>query len=141
MMLPGKRARAHAHVCERGGRGCASGQGDCACVQQRSVGPYRSWLTRFTGQEKTQAKLDSLVCHSACLSTQHVVRPSDLGVPPGVQQGQFPFVEIVEATAVQVVPSGRESWWNVDGELLANNHLTAEVHRGLVSVFARGIEH
>ena len=40
----------------------------------------------------------------------------------------------------QVSPVGRESWWNVDGELLSNNHLTAEVHRGLVNVFARGIE-
>lgn len=35
---------------------------------------------------------------------------------------------------------GKESRWNVDGELLANNHITAEVHRGLVEVFARGVE-
>ncbi|KAK9812251.1 hypothetical protein WJX73_007417 [Symbiochloris irregularis] len=59
----------------------------------------------------------------------------------GVQDGRFSFVEVVEATAVQVHPVGQESWWNVDGELLQNNHMTAEVHRGLISVFARGIEH
>lgn len=42
--------------------------------------------------------------------------------------GQFPYVELVEATAVAVQPQGKESRWNVDGELLADNHLSAEVH-------------
>ena len=40
---------------------------------------------------------------------------------------RFPYVDIVEATAVSVVPSGRESHWNVDGELLADNRLSAQV--------------
>ena len=43
-------------------------------------------------------------------------------------------------TALQVEPRGPESSWNVDGELLADNHFTAQVHRGLLDVFARGIE-
>jgi hypothetical protein len=28
----------------------------------------------------------------------------------------------------------------VDGELLQNNHISAKVYRGLIDVFARGIE-
>lgn len=35
---------------------------------------------------------------------------------------------------------GRESCWSVDGELLANNQVRGKVYRGLVEVFARGIE-
>ena len=37
--------------------------------------------------------------------------------------------------------SGEESSWSVDGELLHNNHISAKVYRGLIDVFARGIEH
>ena len=58
----------------------------------------------------------------------------------GVESGRFGFVEVAECTAVQVRPRGHESRWNLDGELLADNRLTARVHRGLVSVFARGVE-
>ena len=36
--------------------------------------------------------------------------------------------------------AGRESVWSVDGELLANNHISAKVYRGLIDVFGRGIE-
>ena len=36
--------------------------------------------------------------------------------------------------------TGRESVWSVDGELLENNHISANVYRGLVDVFGRGIE-
>ena len=43
-------------------------------------------------------------------------------------------------TAVRVEPMGTESAWNVDGELLANNHVTAQVHKGLLDIFARGVE-
>lgn len=41
---------------------------------------------------------------------------------------------------MHVEPVGRESSWNVDGELLDNNHVTAQVHKGLVEIFARGVE-
>jgi len=57
-----------------------------------------------------------------------------------VEAGRFGFVEVVECTAVQVRPHGPESCWNLDGELLGDARLTARVHRGLVSVFARGVE-
>lgn len=57
-----------------------------------------------------------------------------------MEAGRFSFVEVVECAAVQVRPHGPESCWNLDGELLADNRLTARVHRGLVSVFARGVE-
>jgi ceramide kinase len=58
----------------------------------------------------------------------------------GVQPDAFPFVEMVECEALQLRPVGPESCWNVDGELLPNNCVTARVHRGLADVFARGIE-
>ena len=44
--------------------------------------------------------------------------------------GKYPYVELMEATAVSVEPVGRESRWNLDGELLENNHLSAQVLRG-----------
>eukprot|EP00891_Asterochloris_glomerata_P006863 jgi/Astpho2/6863/Aster-06535 len=59
--------------------------------------------------------------------------PFDAGVVPG----KFSYVDIVEATAVHVEPVGKESRWNVDGELLETNHVNAQVHRGLVEAFAR----
>ena len=62
------------------------------------------------------------------------------GCHAGVVPGQYPFVEVVQCTAVQVSPKGHESCWNVDGELLPNNHVTARMLCGLVSVFARGVE-
>ena len=49
------------------------------------------------------------------------------GSAAGVEVGQFPYVELVEATAVAVQPQGRESRWNLDGELLADNHISAQV--------------
>ncbi|KAK9833420.1 hypothetical protein WJX81_003514 [Elliptochloris bilobata] len=58
----------------------------------------------------------------------------------GVEPGRFGFVEVAECTAVQIWPRGHESRWNLDGELLSDNRLTVRVHRGLVSVFARGVE-
>ena len=57
----------------------------------------------------------------------------------GVQHGAFPYVDIIDATAVQITPEGKESRWSVDGELLANNALTGQVHQGLLEVFARGV--
>ena len=41
---------------------------------------------------------------------------------------------------MRVEPLGQESSWNVDGELLENNHVTCQVHKGLVEIFARGVE-
>ena len=57
----------------------------------------------------------------------------------GVQHGAFPYVDIIDATAVQITPSGKQSCWSVDGEILANNTLTGKVHQGLLEVFARGV--
>ena len=42
-------------------------------------------------------------------------------------------------TALRVVPSGHQSSWNVDGELLKNNNLEANIHRGLVRIFSMGV--
>jgi len=48
-------------------------------------------------------------------------------------------VEVVDVTALRVTPSGQQSSWNVDGELLRNNYLEASVHRGLLQIFSKGI--
>ncbi|KAL4433742.1 hypothetical protein ABPG75_000183 [Micractinium tetrahymenae] len=59
----------------------------------------------------------------------------------GLAAGEHGFFTVVPAVAVHVEPvGGKESHWNADGELLPNNHITAEVHRGVIEVFARGVE-
>ncbi|KAL3158367.1 hypothetical protein ABBQ38_010606 [Trebouxia sp. C0009 RCD-2024] len=58
----------------------------------------------------------------------------------GIEPGQFHYVEVLDVSAVRLEPIGRESSWNVDGELLENNHVTAQVHKGLLEIFARGVE-
>jgi hypothetical protein len=40
----------------------------------------------------------------------------------------------------QVHTHGKQSAWNVDGELLRHPQVYIGVHAGLVDVFARGIE-
>ncbi|GAX83936.1 hypothetical protein CEUSTIGMA_g11360.t1 [Chlamydomonas eustigma] len=52
----------------------------------------------------------------------------------------LPYVRVLPVTAVNVKPIGEESHWNVDGELLSNNCVSILVQRGLVDVFARGVE-
>ena len=56
----------------------------------------------------------------------------------GIIRGQFDFVEIVDATAARIVPIGKQSSWNVDGELLRHNFVETQIHRGLVRTFAGG---
>ncbi|DBA70237.1 TPA: hypothetical protein ACH3X2_012144 [Trebouxia sp. C0005] len=58
----------------------------------------------------------------------------------GIEPGQFSYIEVLDVTAMRVEPVGQESSWNVDGELLENNHVTCQVHKGLVEIFARGVE-
>lgn len=41
---------------------------------------------------------------------------------------------------MQVLPRGSTSCWNVDGELLGGAAADMRVQRGLVEVFARGVE-
>jgi ceramide kinase len=48
-------------------------------------------------------------------------------------------VEVVDVTSLKVTPSGLQSSWNVDGELLKDNNLEASVHRGLLQIFSKGI--
>lgn len=52
----------------------------------------------------------------------------------------FEFVEHHKTTAFTFTSFGKESMWNVDGELLQAHKLSAQVFRGLVSVFASGPE-
>ncbi len=52
----------------------------------------------------------------------------------------LPFVTVLDVVAVAVKPMGPESSWNVDGELMPSNHLSARVHRGAVQMFSRGVE-
>ncbi|KAG5558310.1 hypothetical protein RHGRI_008291 [Rhododendron griersonianum] len=52
----------------------------------------------------------------------------------------FAFVEHHKTTAFTFTSSGEESVWNVDGELFQAHKLSAQVFRGLVSLFATGPE-
>lgn len=45
-----------------------------------------------------------------------------------------------QVSAATIQPVGKESSWNVDGELLSNNHISVEVQQACVDVFARGVE-
>jgi ceramide kinase len=61
----------------------------------------------------------------------------------GCVPGQLPYVRVVDAVAVQVLPGGGElSSWNCDGEIVAgpDMRLAAECHHALLRVFARGVE-
>lgn len=59
----------------------------------------------------------------------------------GVQPGEFSFVETVDAGAVRIEPIDESSSWNVDGEHVIDQELTAIPIRGLLQVFSRGVEH
>ncbi|XAR66106.1 Ceramide kinase [Bertholletia excelsa] len=52
----------------------------------------------------------------------------------------FEFVEHHKTPAFTFISSGKESVWNVDGELFQAHQLSAQVFRGLVSLFASGPE-
>ncbi|CAL5222228.1 g4561 [Coccomyxa viridis] len=58
----------------------------------------------------------------------------------GINVEHLPYVRVVEATAVKVQPIGRESHWNVDGELMPHKQLSARVCQAAVQVFSRGVE-
>lgn len=47
----------------------------------------------------------------------------------GACKGRFPFVDLVDVTAMHVEPHGEESSWNVDGELLEDNRVSVQVRR------------
>lgn len=52
----------------------------------------------------------------------------------------FKFIEHHKTTAFTFVSHGEESMWNVDGELFPAHQLSAQVFRGLISLFATGPE-
>ncbi|KAL8247903.1 hypothetical protein R6Q59_009119 [Mikania micrantha] len=52
----------------------------------------------------------------------------------------FDFVEHHKTTCFTFTSSGEESVWNVDGEILQAQKLSAQVFRGLISLFASGPE-
>ncbi len=60
----------------------------------------------------------------------------------GLVAGRHGAVEVARAAAVRVAPrgGGAQGAWNVDGELVHGAALAAEVHRGALEVFARGVE-
>lgn len=43
-------------------------------------------------------------------------------------------------TSFKVVPKGQEGTWNVDGELVRSRGLKIKVCRGMIDIFARGME-
>ncbi|KAL9409400.1 hypothetical protein AB3S75_047733 [Citrus x aurantiifolia] len=52
----------------------------------------------------------------------------------------FEFVEHHKTTAFTFTSSGKESVWNLDGELFKAHQLSAQVFRGLITLFASGPE-
>ena len=58
----------------------------------------------------------------------------------GINVEHLPYVSVMEATAVKVHPVGQESSWNVDGELMPHNQLSAKVCQAAAQAFSRGIE-
>eukprot|EP00878_Enallax_costatus_P012632 GHUV01013195.1.p1 GENE.GHUV01013195.1~~GHUV01013195.1.p1 ORF type:complete len:665 (+),score=223.65 GHUV01013195.1:538-2532(+) len=58
----------------------------------------------------------------------------------GIMPDMLPFVRVEYVTDVQVQSEGRQSSWNIDGELLKHSRVKLGVHAGLVDVFARGVE-
>ena len=56
---------------------------------------------------------------------------------------RFDFVEVKEVEAwrlEELCPEARKSVWNVDGELMNTNFISARCHHGLIQVFGRGPE-
>jgi len=70
----------------------------------------------------------------------HITCCTVLAAHPAGADGLVPYHSASVVTALRVEPVGQESSWNVDGELLENNHVTGQVHKGLVEIFARGVE-
>ena len=61
----------------------------------------------------------------------------------GLVPGQFPHVEVLDAVACRVEslePDAAPLQFNLDGELVPGRAMAAEVRRGEVQVFARGVE-
>lgn len=81
----------------------------------------------------------NLVLVSSCNHIQYLTFLITLA-SRGLRPGQFPFVHVLPCTSVSVTPLGKESCWNVDGELLRNNTVTINAHQTIVDIFARGIE-
>lgn len=65
---------------------------------------------------------------------QHLDQQTHPAPPAGVFPGQHPYVDVIDAVAVKVECLGRQSSWNLDGELLSTQCLSAEVHQGLLEV-------
>lgn len=83
-----------------------------------------------------------LVLIKKCSRLQYLrflLRMAHVGLEPG-GGGAGDYVHVIPALAVRVEPVGRESQWNVDGELVSSSTLVAEMHRGVIDVFARGPE-
>ncbi len=62
----------------------------------------------------------------------------------GCAPGQLPYVQVLDAVAAAVEPleGSPRSCWNLDGEIVRRGDgcVAAEVHQGLLRVFARGVE-
>eukprot|EP01025_Chloroclados_australasicus_P026558 TRINITY_DN2639_c0_g1_i1.p1 TRINITY_DN2639_c0_g1~~TRINITY_DN2639_c0_g1_i1.p1 ORF type:complete len:804 (+),score=56.36 TRINITY_DN2639_c0_g1_i1:361-2772(+) len=58
----------------------------------------------------------------------------------GIDEEAFTSIKSIDVRAFRMVPIGKESSWNVDGELMTNNQVEGEVAQGLIDVFSRGVE-
>ena len=104
------------------------------CISEKT----RSGIVRFCHLADGQIKLVLVRKCSPLHYLRFLVDMSSRGLHPG----QHSYVEVIDAVAVKVeCPAGRpQSHWNLDGELLRSGTITAEIHQGLIQVFARGVE-
>ncbi|RMZ56502.1 hypothetical protein APUTEX25_001349 [Auxenochlorella protothecoides] len=75
---------------------------------------------------------------SRLMYLRFLLRMAHIGLEAGGDHGDY--IKVIPALAVRIEPIGKESQWNVDGELLPSSIFTAQLHRGAVDVFARGVD-
>lgn len=80
-----------------------------------------------------------LILVKDCPRARYLCHLTQLAVKGG-NPLDFQFVEHHKTPAFMFTSFGKESVWNVDGEILQGHQLSAQVYRGLVSLFATGPE-
>lgn len=85
-----------------------------------------------------------LVLVKKCSRWQYLkflMRLSSHGLEVGTHNdNQIDVVHVVAVKITHLQNPTKTSIWNIDGELLKSSGIVAESHRGVIQVFARGIE-
>lgn len=92
----------------------------------------------FPGAHLSDGRLHLVLVHK-CRKRENLSFLIDMA-RRGIAEGRHKFVQIFNVRHVHVDPVNGTSSWNIDGENIAIQTLTATVHNGLLEVFARGVE-